>query len=59
MKKWILEIINKKIRKFEGKIKKYGKIQDVLCGKCYEVISKLSSITINSKSTFKMILSLV
>ena len=59
MKKQILEIINKKIRKFEGKIKKYREIQDVLSGACDEVILKLSSTIINSKSTFKMILSSV
>jgi len=59
MKKRILEIINKKIRKFEGKIKKYREIQDVLSGVCDEVILKLSSTIINSKSTFKMILSSV
>jgi len=53
MKKRILEIVYKKIRKFEGKIEKYREIQDVLSGACDEVISKLNSTTINLKSAFK------
>jgi len=57
MKKRILEIVNKKIRKSERNLEKYREIHDVLSDSRDEVILKLGSTIINSKSAFKMILS--